>query len=415
MRLTSVEGPPQQPPEEQLEKILEEKEKTQPLKPVSVEVAPEAGHEMAAEAKRVFLERIRAARPTVVEKKEEGAPFYQRLLDAERAKPVGQQNREMMAKWQGYIRDYGPKSALDEVPVPKPRAAETPKKSVEEQQVRVRTTRPLDPDDAAREKLVPADNARPLETKPTPVQKPAPVEVARPQREQITFGSLLRDQVEHVMRRVPGRAWLDTLGPRMQALYHRQFAVIRAAQQEKAQSKLTLAKDKAAYYADAVEHSSGVLKLGFANRLRKWQGREETLRAKVNMLDAYRTRRTERHTALQQRIAERYERETVPYQERIADLKKKKEAILDAKKKLEQKRADAIKLVTAAKAKPPGFFDFTGRASLARLERMVTNADRDIARADKQIDTINAPLAKAEAKFQKFDARRKIAVSMMKL
>jgi chromosome segregation ATPase len=158
------------------------------------------------------------------------------------------------------------------------------------------------------------------------------------------------------------------------------------------------------------------MRLFYANRVRKWQARVNKAEARVNKYDASRQKWQERHNDLQRQVSERYDRELEPYIEQMNDLKTLETSAMQARKDLEAKRSGAVKKLVQlrAQATRKHWWQST-RASIEvkKAEKAIKDIEALIAKADKEVARIRAPLAKAKASADKWELKKKTVAQLM--
>lgn len=269
------------------------------------------------------------------------------------------------------------------------------------------------PEPAAPEAAEP-EGREPTEPQP-PVPEPTPERPqVEPERPKEYASGVIRSATEWVLEKSVKNAWFSTLWPRLKSVYHRQFAERRAWHQEKAQGSLERARQ---YQREAIANandSSWPLKKFYAWRERRWGRAVAKREALVEKYDRYRTRRMRRHNELQGQVFGRYERELAPYRGKVEALRRERKAVITVIETLSDTHANALKLLAAAEAKRSGLFGRRGKAAADRIRRDASEIEQRILKARKNLDKVDAPLAKANAKIAIYEGRQNRVAENMK-
>ncbi len=220
--------------------------------------------------------------------------------------------------------------------------------------------------------------------------------------------------VEWASRKTGIGAWLDTLIPRLKSVYHRQFAERRAWQQEKAQGSLERAADKRDDFKAKMADSIWPFKKYYAWRARVWEKAVAAREALVDKYDAYRTNRIERHNELQRQVSDRYERELAPYRSIKESLEREQKAVIKTLTTLTEKHREALKILGVAEAKRGGLFGRRGKEAADRIRRDAKEIEERMNRQRGLLDKVSQPLAAANDKIGKYEARQRSVSEVMK-
>jgi hypothetical protein len=226
----------------------------------------------------------------------------------------------------------------------------------------------------------------------------------------------VRESFRWTVEKTGVKPWLDTLMPRLKSVFHRRMAEWNAWDQSKTQNKLETAKGNLADFKIRMESSGFPMRLFYANRVRKWEARVNKAEARVAKYDTFRKKWQERHNDLQRQVSDRYERELAPHREKMNVLKKRELSDLQAKKSLQEIHGKALKELARLRAqatKKHWWQSTQASIEVKKAEQAVKGLERRMAQADKDIARVRAPLARAKARVDKWELKKKTVAQLM--
>lgn len=239
------------------------------------------------------------------------------------------------------------------------------------------------------------------------LQEQAERSIPRPDR--MNMGGYLAEAFRYVTERTGNPStWWETFARRMDIVENRHLALFNGMFQQRVQNKLDNATAMVRDYEDKLRDAGILSKLWYGNRLRVWQKRANNLEAKVDAWNARRERFTARHTALQQEVINRYQRELAPYQEQVRDLSGRLEVQMRAMETLSRHRDEALERLTQAEAagkRGRWFMGPRARRCVNQIKEQIKDMDRRIAAAELSAARYRKQVADAQGQVDNWELK----------